>query len=205
VIGEVAGAALLHGLVAVGLGLLGARVAQRARHPVPHWLWEHLYLPMLRAAALALFVLVAYPALYGVEEAPPVGALLAAGPGRLSQLVGVVFLLSLVLPLAPGVGNPAFALPVQGAAGAALVAGWLAQAGGSPGPGLWPGAGVLALAAALAYLAHWVARRVAGAIEVTGRQLWAVADAGEAAVQALLLFLQVPALLVYSLGLGRQL
>jgi hypothetical protein len=32
-----------------------------------------------------------------------------------------------------------------------------------------------------------------------------VADAGEAAMQALLLFLQVPALLIYSLGLGRQL
>jgi hypothetical protein len=147
---------------------------------------------MLRAAALALFVLVAYPALFGVYDAPAVGALLAGGRGRLIQLVGLVFLLSLLLPLVPVLGSPAFALPIQGAAGAALVAGWLAAATGSPPPGLWPGPGALAVAGALAYLAHWAARRVAGVIEVSGRRLWQVADAGEVAMQALLLFQQGP-------------
>ncbi|MCU0936549.1 MAG: hypothetical protein MUF66_10905 [Gammaproteobacteria bacterium] len=204
-IGEVAGAALLYGAASVGLAWLSARVPKHAGHSVVVWLWEHFYLPLLRAAALAGFILLAYPGLFGVAEGPGVGALIADGHARVSHLLGVVFLLSLALPAVPVVGGPALALPVQGAAGSALVFHWLAEALGVPAVGYWPGTPALLGAAALAYGAWWAAGWAASALELTGRRLWNVADAGEVAYQALLLFLQAPALLVYSLGLGRQL
>ncbi len=204
-IGEVAGAALLYGALSVALALVSARVPKHAGHAAVVWLWEHLYLPLLRAAALVGFILVAYPGLFGVAEGPGVGALIAGGHARLSHLLGVVFLLSLALPALPVVGSPALALPVQGAAGSALVFHWLAEALGAPAVGYWPGTPALLGAAALAYGAWWAARWASAALELTGRRLWNVADAGEVASQALLLFLQAPALLVYSLGLGRQL
>ena len=203
--GEVMGAALLHGVLSLALALIGVRVGRTASHPVVPWLWEHLYLPLLRAGALVVFILVAYPALFGLAEAPAVGALLQGGAGRFSHLLGLVFLLSLLLPAVPVVGTPALALPVQGAAGSALVFRWLAEAAGLPQVSYWPGLPSLAAAAAIAYVAWRAARWAAAALDETGRRLWDVADAGEVAFQALLLFLQAPAVLVYSLGLGRQL
>ena len=203
--GEVVAAAVLHGVLSLALALVGVRVVRTASHPVVPWLWEHLYLPLLRAGALVVFILVAYPALFGLAEAPAVRVLLAAAPARFSHLLGVVFLLSLLLPAVPVIGSPALALPVQGAAGSALVFHWLAEAAGAQEVGYWPGFPSLAGAGAMAYAAWRAARWAAAALDETGRRLWNVADAGEAAFQALLLFLQAPAVLVYSLGLGRQL
>jgi hypothetical protein len=53
-----------------------------------HWSWEHLMGPAVRAALVALFVLIAYPALFGLRVAPDVGLLLAGDSPRLSTLVG---------------------------------------------------------------------------------------------------------------------
>jgi len=202
---QVVGAALLHGAIALALALLGGRVEARAAHRAIPWVWTHIYLPMLRAAALALFVLVAYPGLYGVVEVPAASALVLEEPGRLSRLVGLVFLLSLLLPLLPGVGVPALALPVQGAAASALLFAWLTDAAGVSRPSYWPGTANLLAAVTLAGAAGWIARRVAARIDEAGQRLWNVADAGQVVYQLLILFLQAPAILVYSLGLGRQL
>jgi hypothetical protein len=202
---QVLGAALVHGLLALALALLGARIEARAGHPAIPWVWQRLYLPMLRAGALALFVLLAYPALFGLPDAPPLAALLLGESGRLSRFVGAVFLVSLLVPLVPGVGAPALALPLQGAAASALLFAWLAGAEGLAAPRYWPGGAGLGLAAVLAYAAWWVARQVAARLDEAGLRRWNLADAGQVAFQALLLFLQVPAILAYSLGLGRQL
>jgi hypothetical protein len=205
VIGEVFAAAALHGGLSVLVTLLGARLAEKAEHAMVSWLIERLYVPMLRAGVLAVFVLLAYPGFFGLEEAPAISALVLGEEGRISRLVGVVFGLSLLLPLLPGVGNPALALPLQGAAGSALVFGWLASASGVHAPSYWPGTASVVAALALAYLAYRVSRWVAGALDVLGQRQWNVEDAGAVLSRALLLFLQVPAILVYGLSLGHQL
>ena len=57
----------------------------------------------------------------------------------------------------------------------------------------------------LSWGAHWLAVRAAGAIEHMARQRLQVADLGELLLESLLLFLQAPAIILYTMALGKQL
>ena len=57
-------------------------------NPPALWLREHLGLPLLRAACVVLFVYLAYPALFGLREAPSLMVLLAAHENGTSTVVG---------------------------------------------------------------------------------------------------------------------
>jgi hypothetical protein len=187
---EAVASARLHGAVEEGPGA---------------WLWEHLYAPMLRAAILLAFLFIAYPALYGLSEAPPLLSVLFAGEGRFGHLLGVLFLLSLVLPLVPVAGAlPGLVLPIQGMAGAALLFHWLAQAVGVTEPSYWPGAGVAALMLAVSLAAYWLAKWCVAALQGIATQ-WNVADLDDLVFEAVLLLFQAPAIILYSASLGRQL
>jgi len=187
-------------------GLLSARVHARLDDGVGLWLWMHLYAPMMRAAILMVFLLMAYPTLFGLTDAPTVAVLLAGGDGRFGHLLGIVFLLSLVLPLVPALAAlPALVMPIQGIAGAALLFHWLTTATGAPTVSYWPGGQVLLGIMALSWAAHWLAVRTAGAIEHMARQRLQIADLGELLIEGLLLFLQAPAIILYTMALGKQL
>lgn len=197
----------------LGFGLLNLLLAgfeQRflsamAEHSVTGWLAEHVYLPLARVFSILIFIALAYPALFGQREAPGIHALLTGGEHRVGHLVNLAFLTSLLLPLLPLAGRlPALVLPAQGLLAAALLFDWLAQALGVDAQ-LWPGwvtAGFIVLWLILGQrLAVWIANwpHDTGIPSTAGRDLERVY------YETAILFFQLPAILLYTLGLGEQL
>ncbi len=170
------------------------------------WLWARIYAPLLRAGALLAFMLIAYPTLFGLSEMPSVTALLGDQEGRFGSMLGVIFLLALALPLLPVIGTlPALILPLQGAAAAAMLFRWLSQNVGAADVSYWPGSATVLGMVVVSVAAYWIATRVARIIERVGHKHLEVADLGELVFEALLLFLQAPAVILYATALGRQL
>ncbi|MFP5505145.1 MAG: hypothetical protein ACLGH6_03030 [Gammaproteobacteria bacterium] len=200
-------------LACAGFGLatlLLARVERRflaamAEHTVTGWLAEHVYLPLARVFSILIFIALAYPALFGLREAPDLHLLLAGEERRFSQLVNLAFLLSLLLPLLPVAGRlPALVLPAQGLLAAAMLFDWLAQARGVQAQ-LWPGW----TTAGLVVLWLILGQRLAVAIAQWLGDLRSTPAADDAAervyLETAILFFQMPAILLYTLGLGEQL
>ena len=170
------------------------------------WLWRHVYAPLLRAATLLFFIIVAYPTLFGLAEAPTVTSLLTAEEGRFGHILGIVFLLTLALPLLPVVGPiPALVLPIQGMVTAELLFRWLATALGTHTVSYWPGGTVIVGIVTLSFAAYWLASHGARLLEHTGHRLFDVADLGELARETLVLVFQAPAIILYATALGVQL
>ena len=186
--------------------LASARLHAYHENDAGCWLWQHVYAPLLRAATLLLFVLMAYPTLYGLAEAPTVTALLSAEEGRFGHILGIVFVLSLALPLMPVLGAlPALMLPIQGVVAAALLFHWLATSLGAENVRLWPGGGITLGVVALSATAYWLAGHGARLTEHMGHRLFDIADLGEVAREALVLLFQAPAIVLYAMVLGSQL
>lgn len=185
---------------AAGLGLAWAEDRLHRRELVPlavAWV-EHFLLPLARVFALMLFLLVAYPALFGVGGAPPLSVILFGTAGRIDDLINVLFFAGLLLPALPVLRRlPGLTLPLQGMAGAALLFTWLAQGLGATQVRLLPDTGQALLLAALAALAAASARLLTITIEEpVVRQ-----DAHD----LVLLWMQALPLLVYARMLGAQL
>ena len=199
------GALAAHAGLSLGVAFAVAALSRHLDDGASHWLLEHFYAPVLRAGALLVFLLLAYPALFGLAQAPPVGTLLAGDPGRASLLLGVIFVTSLLLPLInlPGLA-PALVLPAQGLAGAALLFSWLAQAHGAAPVSYWPSAPVVVAIVIVALASHRLAAGVVALVGDLGVRR-GVADADAVAHDAVLLILQVPAIVLYTGALGLQL
>lgn len=172
---------------------------------VTAWMVEQAALPLARAAALALFLFTAYPILFGIDTAPPLGSILFFKEGRFSALVNLAFILSLLLPLLPLIGKQrAVILPLQGIAIAALLFHWTASSLGIS-HSYWPGGFNLVLIILLISIAAPVAHRITHRIGRGANQWTERAGFEELAFEGLLLFFQAPAILVYTLSLGTQL
>ena len=199
------GAALgLYLVIAVGLELLGHRVHGAVAHaPVSEWVLERVGRPLARALAMAAFILAAYPTLFGWDAAPLLPTLAEEGH-HLRDLVNLAFLLTLLLPFVPVIGQVAgLILPVQGITLACLVLHWVGTSTGID-VSYWPGAGAFAVALALALPAPFAARRLAA---TAGRWMDRRTEReGFASVLAegLLLAFQAPAILAFTHTLGRQ-
>lgn len=200
-------------LACVVFGILNLLLAKReqlflahmAEHNITAWLAEHVYLPLARILSMLIFIGLAYPALFGLREAPDLHSLLTGGEHRVSHLINLGFLLSLLLPLLPVVGRlPGLVLPAQGLLAAAVLFNWLAQARGIE-VSLWPGwltMGLILLWAVLGQrLAVWIAQQVG--------DHWNADDPSEDQTrgyyETAILFFQIPAILLYTLSLGEQL
>lgn len=190
----------------IGLTVADGLLAQRIPRGVYLWLWEHLYLPMFRAVVLMSFILLAYPVLFGLHEAPALADLLSAEDGRVSRLLGLVFLLSLVLPLLPALGTiPALILPLQGIAGAALLFNWVCRARGIAEVSYLPDWQALMAMVSLAAGTYWLAQNTLLVTDWLGREFLETADLDELIGEGLTLLLQAPVIIVYGLSLGSQL
>lgn len=196
-------AALVYGLAAVVEAALEMRLRPRLERAALHWAWDHVLGPLARAALLVLFILAAYPALYGLADAPPLGTLLG-GAQRVGHLLNTVFLLSLLLPALPLISRlPALVLPLQACIACALLWVWMRQAQGLPAAGLWPGLPVAGLLLLYAGFSHWVAARAAAAAGDWLDRRFDVLGCEELLARTGLLWLQLPAILLYSLSLPR--
>ncbi|HMM74833.1 MAG TPA: hypothetical protein PJ986_03920 [Gammaproteobacteria bacterium] len=183
------------------------RWLERVFHDNPPALWfqEHLGIPLLRAACVVIFVYLAYPSLFGLREAPPLGTLLAAHTGATSTLLGIAFLVALLAPLVPPLHHhPEFVLPIQGMLATALLFDWLTEWLHMSSVSPWPGTDVMLLAGGGAWLMHRLARGI-------GRLLGESADAatGRAgydvlAVHVTTMIAQLPVILIYGTGLAAR-
>ncbi|MEW6648539.1 MAG: hypothetical protein AB1450_15190 [Pseudomonadota bacterium] len=201
------GALLIYGLVVMVLEYFTARLHHAVQDVgFTAWMVEHVLLPWCRVLALLLFLLLAYPRVFGLDAAPPMPDLLWAHDGRVSTLINTAFVLSLLLPLAPLLGNlKGLVLPVQAIAMSTLLFHWLTVALNVKTVSYWPGATVvvtiLLLAPLTQSLAHHVSHWIGGHINRLHNR-----EGFESLLyEGLLLFFQVPAVLIYTLALGRQL
>ena len=160
----------------------------------PHWaawLAQHALLPLARSACVLAFVALAYPTIYGLNDAAPLTAALA--PSQWAELLNLGFLISLCLPLLPAMERiPGAILPIQGFLVLAILFRWAVDVTGPVS--LWPTAeawAAVALAAAAPLLAEWLA---------PARQ-----PEHDRLRDAVLIPLQLPPLLLYGQALGAQL
>jgi len=171
-----------------------------------HWLIEHVIIPAARTLALVSFILLAYPVLFGVESALPIGELLAAGQLRLTNLVNVVFLLSLLLPLIPVFSRwPAFVLPIQGIAAATMVFRWWAPTQPEIDIHFWPGIATVLSLLVFAFVTHEIAKQLSHQLEKKIDAIIEHEGSGQLIYRTVVMIMQVPVILLYTLSLGRQL
>lgn len=164
---------------------------------VSHSIAEQVVVPLGRCALLILFLLLGYPALYGLRESPPLATILFATDGRINDLLNLLFLFGLVLPLIPLLNRlPALTLPLHAIAGATLLFSWLARSLGQS-VSLIPEGRTLLLFLVVASLGHWLGKLLRHLTddEVTATVLYGIA----------LMACQVPSVLLYTLGLGSRL
>jgi len=200
-------ALLLYSLLVIALEWLTARL-QHAVHEVTltAWLLEHVGLPWARVIALLVFVFLAYPALFGLREAPPLGSLLSAHDGRVSTLINTAFVLSLLLPLLPVAGNwKSIVLPLQAIAVSSLLFHWLTLSLGRADVHYWPGWGIALAIIVLAPSTQWLAQHGSHYFGAYIDRLSEREGFDALLYEGLLLLMQVPAILLYTLSLGQQL
>lgn len=168
--------------------------------------WQRIFGPLLRAALMAWFVLLAYPALFGVRVAPTLGTLLDEGVMRMSGMLNVLFMLSLILPaLVPLLRRPGLMVPVQGLVATAIVFSWFTTWLGATSASWWPGSVAAAAIVLMVILAH---RLAVESGEVLGRWIdhrFAVSGFVRIMPGVTELVFQTPAVLYYGLVIGRQL
>mgnify|MGYP000303644680 CR=1 FL=1 len=153
------------------------------------WLLEHALLPLARSACVLAFIVLAYPDIFGLEQAPPIQSILGV-PGRWTDLLNLGFVLSMALPLLPHVERiPGVVLPIQGFVTLALIFRWMTEGPVHlwPSSAAWLAAGVAALAP---IIAEWVA-------PVRQPEHDRIRD-------AVLIPLQLPPLILYGQALGAQ-
>jgi len=176
-----------------------------AANPPALWWWERLGILFVRSLLVLGFVYFAYPALFGLREAPAINLLLNAADARTSTVLGVMYLLALIAPVLPiFYSHPEFVLPVQGMLATAFLFKWMTSYLHVTAVTLWPGAELMLAIVLTSYLAHRIGRRL-------GYRLGASADAvhSRARFDALLahvltLQAQLPVVVIYAAGLGRQ-
>ncbi|GEM_PF-862580 len=200
-------ALLLYGLLVMVLEYFTAHLHHAVREVgFTAWVVEHVLLPWGRVLVLLLFLMLAYPLLFGLHSAPPMPDLLWAHDGRVSTLINTAFILSLLLPLAPLLGNlKGLVLPVQAIAMATLLFHWLTLALNVAEVSYWPGWPALLAILILAPLTQWAAHHSAHWLGGHLNRANNREGFENLLYEGLLLFFQVPAVLVYTLALGRQL
>lgn len=194
-------------VISVLLELLARRLLDAvAEVEATHWILQQLLVPAARALSLVAFILLSYPALFGVTTAPPLGELLAAGSMRLTTLMNVIFVLSLLLPLVPVFNRwPALVLPIQGIAAAGLVFHWWAAAQPGVEIRLWPGPVVAISLVVWAVLTHEAARHLSPRLTEKLGRLLNREGLDRLLYRSVVMVLQAPVILIYTLSLGRQL
>ncbi|MGR8949949.1 MAG: hypothetical protein ACU84Q_18050 [Gammaproteobacteria bacterium] len=168
--------------------------------------WDYFFAPLLRAGAVIFFIFLAYPALFGLNVAPTMQELLTDENAKTGSVLGVLFLLGLLLPLIPTMNrHPEFVLPVQGSFAAAYVFAWLAHYLHITTANVWPGLDVFFLMVLCSYLGHRIAGKAGRLFGGKLDQQFSTHGLALVSQHIVELLVQIPVILIYGYGLGRQL
>ncbi len=197
----------LFAIVSIFIELLGYKLlATVAEVDATHWTMKHTVVPAARALALVIFIITAYPVLFGVESALPISDLLAKEKMRLTHLVNVVFFLSLLLPMIPIFSRwPALVLPIQGIAASTMVFHWWAATQPTADIHYWPGWSSIGSLFILAFLTHEIAKWLSHHLEKKLDAAFHHQGTGLLIYRTVVMVSQVPVILLYTLSLGKQL
>lgn len=166
------------------------------------WQWEHVAMPLLRVLLLLLFITLSYPKLYGMESAAPLSTILSSESGHVSQLINVLFVLSVLLSLIPIVGEwQALTLPLQGVTAVALIFNWM-PGQQTPLACYWPDILTVLVLFALAWLGFRLAVLLGQTLGHWFDRQYHVIGSHEMIGNILLLILQGPLVVIYAHSLG---
>ncbi len=199
-------AVLLHGLlILIGLPIL-EYIKIKFEHPFLMSMWAKVAIPLYRAFLIGLFVFVSYPVVFGLEDVVSISALLTAEDGRINNVINVLFIISLFFPLIPVIGKQIeLILPLQVIACCIMVFSWLVQATQITDYSYWPGFSTVFLIILLAIFTHWLANHLSSSIGQVLDKKFNLDGCQEIIGRAVILFMQAPAILLYSVALGKQL
>ncbi|HEX7047790.1 MAG TPA: hypothetical protein VF275_09510 [Gammaproteobacteria bacterium] len=188
---------LLAFLVLAAAGIAGETwlTAKFDRSRANIWLADHIYLPALRMPALIGFVLASYPALYGLESAPALAALLDFD--WFGHALNMLFILPLLFSLLPVAGRlSALMLPLQGMALTALLFMPLTAAM-QVEASAWPDMPTLLAVLGFGIGGHFLGNEIASRLPQRKFAL--------PAYDAIILLCQAPAIFTYGRMLGARL
>jgi hypothetical protein len=192
-------------LIAIFLPILD-RVHDRLESHFLHWKWDHIAMPLAQVVMLILFILIAYPVIFAIEDAPSIFSLLSRDGLRINYLVNLLFVISLFFPLVPVIGNwHELILPVQGIVASMMIFSWLAASLNITQYSYWPGWEVIVWCIIMGIITHWSAVYLAHTIGHKLDKTFNVLDSGELFSRGLILLMQSPVILIFSSGLGKQL
>lgn len=177
-----------------------------ADNPALQWSWDRFFSPLLRALALVVFVYLAYPGLFGLRVAPAVVDLLTNSDAQLNAVIGNLFFIGFLASLIPGFSKyPEFILPLQGCLAAGYFFFWLTAYLGITTASLWPGLDVALAMLIVSYTGHRIGGHLGRMIGtwVDGRN--ATRGYDRVAVHVVELLAQIPVVVLFGYGLGRQL
>lgn len=170
------------------------------------WFWDHVGMPLLRAMLMLMFIAMAYPVLFALSDAPSITELFAENEGRLSLAVNILFLVTLLVPMLPVIGDwEELVVPAQAMTASALLFSWLADWKAIDEISYLPGILTIIFIIVLAIITHWLAANIASRIGTSLDEKFHVRDSGHLVSSALILIMQSPVILMYSLSLGKQL
>ncbi|HEA25503.1 MAG TPA: hypothetical protein ENH92_00115 [Ectothiorhodospiraceae bacterium] len=177
----------------------GAYLSQAWRtSPSMLWLAEHLYIPWFNLLALAIFLSMLYPQLYGLDGG-------TYAEISLKNVVDIALFISLILPLIPAIGRAEFALPIQGIIIVTLLFNGIDKSTADIEISYWPAWPTIGMIIGISILTMFLSRLSAAHLgEWLDQQL--ERKGFERALQhGIQLTLQSPAIFIYAMGLGAQL
>ena len=185
---------------------LFAWIHKRLNHVSLIWSWDHVGMPLLRAALMVVFIFIAYPVIFGIKNAPALAMLLAEDEMRIHYLINVIFVITLLFPVIPVLGRwNEFILPAQGIAASMFLFSWMTGSLGIKDVSYWPGIDTLACILVIAIFTHLLAVRVSRHLGYFLDRTCNVLNSGKILYMGVILFMQSPSILIFSLALGKQL
>ncbi|WP_455201646.1 hypothetical protein [Kaarinaea lacus] len=173
---------------------------------VTEWIFEKVFIPLSRAIGLMIFILLSYPVLFGVTDAPPLSELISAGGHRISSLINILFVLPLAFSVIPVFGGiPALLLPVQGIAGSTLVFSWMQATLNLQDIHYMPSLIIVLVIILFAILTHEIAKWISLHISERTNRYFHINDGQKIVYRIVVVVAQLPVILIYTTGLGGQL
>jgi len=175
-----------------------------------HWIARHIGTPFFHVLLLIAFIYMSYPVLYGLEShgidgervLPSLSQILNAKSGQTMKMVNILFIISVLLPLIPLFNRfLALILPLQAAAGSAMLYGWQSQLTGVE-YSLFPGYKIIAVIIFFSFIAELTAKLLAALLGENLNTQYHTHDMEKVVYKSSLLVLQVPVLLIYTLNLS---
>lgn len=148
-------AIVIYGIAIIIVLPLSDRIHASLEHSILQWNWDHVAMPLIQVLLIILFIVIAYPVVFGINAAPSIGAVLSDGEIRMNILVNLLFVLTLLFPLIPIIGNwNELILPLQGIAASMMIFSWLASEVGIERISYWPGFLNILMIIFVAFITH---------------------------------------------------